>query len=243
MSNETFGNSSFEESDFSPNKKAVLSKNDTVEDQLRGIIANLEDKLKDEVKTRIDNQNDLRTFMLKKGEELKDSLLQEFENQTKDIDSQIEDMATKINKTEIHAWGVIDHWRLNISKFKSETKENLHQLKQDTCVNSEKRIYGLKSGMYKDNVALINWVKDTFSAIKADRNKKIDEFDSILHKFSNVYSGKGEFEAHAFEELMGIKSSLVDEREIRIKEDKHLLDEVNVLLDSLTKTDVTPASP
>lgn len=82
--------------DPSPQKTARNAKN-SIDDSFARMIETLENKLMEEVKTRIENQNDIRKFWDTKGQELRASLSHEFDIQIKDTDTKINDMITKIN--------------------------------------------------------------------------------------------------------------------------------------------------
>ena len=99
--------------DQSPQKTGKAGKN-SIDENFKGIIESLENKLMEEVKTRIENQNDIRRFWETKGQELKASLSHEFDVQTKDTDTKINDMIVKINKTEKQVVEIIDYCRAKI---------------------------------------------------------------------------------------------------------------------------------
>ena len=101
---------------------------------------------------------------------------------------------------------------------------------------------------------LSNVINDGFKEIKQQRNDNLGDCFAILDKFENkvtlfphitlcilqIYTDRGDFEAHAFEELAGIKSALSDARELRIEEDNKLIEEINKLFENLSKSDETP---
>uniref|UniRef100_A0A7S3NSG4 Uncharacterized protein n=1 Tax=Euplotes crassus TaxID=5936 RepID=A0A7S3NSG4_EUPCR len=92
--------------------------------------------------------------------------------------------------------------------------------------------------LYRDSVGLRRYAEKSFEEIKENRVNKLKECNDILDQFeSKMIEDQEEFQIQVFDELNGIKSSLVDERELRIESDNKLLEEVSTLVQNLMKTD------
>mmetsp|Transcript_8546 Transcript_8546/g.9692 ORF Transcript_8546/g.9692 Transcript_8546/m.9692 type:complete len:141 (-) Transcript_8546:14-436(-) len=139
-----------------------------------------------------------------------------------------------MDKEETETIQIIDDSRGKIKHFQETSQEELKKLKEEVGFNAEYQ----KKILYRDNIQFRKHVNNSFLELKQDRHEKIDELKLILENFeTKMYKDRETFETQAFDELHGTKSSLADEREYRIESDNKLLDKINLLVESLVKTD------